>query len=162
LLGEPATRCDHHLNALRASLDAVVHCPVSTAPRRGNVAGWLRGWRKSQLMLTVKDRYPERRLASAGCRPRDRRGRLVANTLATPRDQPVSIAADSIDDRLSEPYGVRTQSWISLTACHSNRGQAKSTLCTVPGSGLSNAPANHRSPWSTSNIISVGWNRSEG
>src|SRR5262249_8121636 len=30
----------------------------------------------------------------------------------------------ALDDRLSEPYGVRTESWISLTTCHSNRVQA--------------------------------------
>jgi hypothetical protein len=34
----------------------------------------------------------------------------------------------ALDDRLSEPYGVRAEGWIRLTACHPNRVQAKKVI----------------------------------
>jgi hypothetical protein len=36
----------------------------------------------------------------------------------------VRIKTQALDDRLSEPYGVRTEGGIRLTACHPNRVQA--------------------------------------
>ena len=51
----------------------------------------------------------------------------------------------ALDDRISEPYGVRTEGRISLTACHSNRVQAP-----PPPHGTSNR--SHRSSNEVSGI----------
>jgi|SoiMethySBSTD1v2_1073268.scaffolds.fasta_scaffold28787_2 hypothetical protein len=57
----------------------------------------------------------------------------VSNRLLTRRCQRQTKA---LDDRLSEPYGVRTEGWIRLTACHPNRVQAsvrRGAIITVLG-----------------------------
>ena len=36
----------------------------------------------------------------------------------------VQLKTQALDDRISEPDGVRAERWIRLTACHPNRVQA--------------------------------------
>jgi hypothetical protein len=40
----------------------------------------------------------------------------------------VQCQTKALDDRLSEPYGVRAEGWIRLTTCQPNRVQASSLL----------------------------------
>ena len=40
----------------------------------------------------------------------------------------LQLKTQALDDRVSEPYGVRAEGWIRLTACHPNRVQARVPL----------------------------------
>src|SRR3954451_481636 len=70
-------------------------------------------WR---ALLLAQDRTNSAQNVSDERRGKSRRVRLHRTLLQR--------EASSLDDWISEPYGVRDQGWISLSGCHPNRVQA--------------------------------------
>ena len=72
--------------------------------------------RDGELLLVAQDRANSAQNVSDAGRGKSRRVRLHRALLQR--------EASSLDDRISEPYGVRDEGWISLSGCHPNRVQA--------------------------------------
>ena len=73
---------------------------------------------------------PQWRASSRRSRPNEQRAKRIGRE--TRQEPTCSITSNasttrtsSLDDWISEPYGVRDQGWISLSGCHPNRVQAK-------------------------------------
>ena len=75
--------------------------------------------RDGELLLVAQDRANSAQNLSDARRGKSRCVRLH-RALLQPK-------ASSLDDRISEPYGVRDEGWISLSGCHPNRVQANPT-----------------------------------
>ena len=71
----------------------------------------------TELLLVVEDRAHGAQNVQDSGRSQGGRVRLHRALLQS--------QAQALDDRLSEPYGVRDEEWISLSECHPNRGQLK-------------------------------------
>ena len=72
--------------------------------------------RDGELLLVAQDRANSAQNVSDAGRGKSRCVRLHRALL--------QLEASSLDDRISEPYGVRDEGWISLSGCHPNRVQA--------------------------------------
>ena len=76
--------------------------------------------RDGELLLVAEDRANRRQNVPDARRSQSRCVRLHRTLL--------QCQTQALDDRISEPYGVRAEGWISLTVCHPNRVQATRTI----------------------------------
>jgi transposase InsO family protein len=58
----------------------------------------------------------------------ERTGNNTYRTRDEARADVFDCQTQALDDWIFEPYGVRTESWVSSTSCHSNRVQAMRQL----------------------------------